>query len=152
MKKTAIISIAVIIFDQIIKKIITSKLVLGESVTIIKNILSITYVTNTGAAFSILNSNTYLLIMISLMTLIALNVYLLKIKTDNIEKMIYGFLIGGIAGNLIDRILHGYVIDYINVNVFGYPFPIFNFADMVIVMSILLIVVYKKDDNNEIQN
>ncbi|MBR2588293.1 MAG: signal peptidase II [Bacilli bacterium] len=152
MKKTALISIAVVAFDQIIKKVITSKLVLGESISIIKNILNITYVTNTGAAFSILSSNTYFLIMISLIVLTVLVLYLIKVKTDNNEKTIYGFLIGGIIGNLIDRIFNQAVIDYIDVNIFGYPFPVFNFADMVIVISILLIIIYKKDDKNEIQN
>ena len=152
MKKTALISIAVVAFDQIIKKVITSKLVLGESISIIKNILNITYVTNTGAAFSILSSNTYFLIMISLIVLTVLVLYLIKVKTDNNEKIIYGFLIGGIIGNLIDRIFNQAVIDYIDVNIFGYPFPLFNFADMVIVISILLIIIYKKDDKNEIQN
>ncbi|MBR3209230.1 MAG: signal peptidase II [Bacilli bacterium] len=152
MKKTALISIAVVAFDQIIKKVITSKLVLGESISIIKNILNITYVTNTGAAFSILSSNTYFLIMISLIVLTVLVLYLIKVKTDNNEKIIYGFLIGGIIGNLIDRIFNQAVIDYIDVNIFGYPFPVFNFADMVIVISILLIIIYKKDDKNEIQN
>lgn len=152
MKKTALISIAVVAFDQIIKKVITSKLVLGESISIIKNILNITYVTNTGAAFSILSSNTYFLIMISLIVLTVLVLYLIKVKIDNNEKIIYGFLIGGIIGNLIDRIFNQAVIDYIDVNIFGYPFPVFNFADMVIVISILLIIIYKKDDKNEIQN
>lgn len=152
MKKTAIISIAVVVFDQIIKKIITSKLILGQSIIIIKNLLNITYVTNTGAAFSILSSNTYLLTTISIITLAAIIIYLIKAKTDDNEKIIYAFLCGGISGNLIDRLFNKAVIDYIDVNLFGYPFPIFNFADMVIVISILLIIIYKKDDKNEIQN
>lgn len=152
MKKPALISLAVVIFDQIIKKIITTKLILGESITIIKNILNITYVENTGAAFSILSSNTYFLIMISLIVLVLLILFLIKVKTDNNEKIIYGFLIGGIMGNLVDRIINKAVIDYIDINIFGYPYPIFNFADIVIVVSILLIIIYKKDDKNEIQD
>ena len=141
MKKTALISIAVVAFDQIIKKVITSKLVLGESISIIKNILNITYVTNTGAAFSILSSNTYFLIMISLIVLTVLVLYLIKVKTDNNEKTIYGFLIGGIIGNLIDRIIYGSVIDFIDFRIFNYNYPIFNIADSAIVIGVIILII-----------
>ena len=51
----------------------------------------------------------------------------------------HSLLLGGILGNLLDRIVNGYVIDYISLNIFGYHFPIFNFADICIVISVILI-------------
>ena len=55
--------------------------------------------------------------------------------------------------NLLDRIIHGYVIDYISLNIFGYHFPIFNFADICIVISMTILVLLQlRGEKNEIQN
>ena len=65
-----------------------------------------------------------------------------KIVNKNVElldTLTYSLLLGGVAGNLIDRIIHGDVIDYIGLKIFGYNFPIFNFADICIVLSVILI-------------
>ena len=68
--------------------------------------------------------------------------YMIKGKDLNkYEEIIYGVLIGGIIGNLIDRVVHGSVIDYLDFNLFGYNFPVFNFADICIVISIILIII-----------
>lgn len=67
-------------------------------------------------------------------------------------QIIYGILLGGIIGNLIDRIIYGYVIDYLNFNIFGYNFPVFNFADICIVISIFIIIIeILKGDKNAVQ-
>ena len=55
----------------------------------------------------------------------------------------YSMLIGGIIGNMIDRIIYGYVIDYLSFNIFGYSFPIFNLADTFIVVSIIMLLLYE---------
>ena len=97
---------------------------------------------NTGAAFSILSSNTLLLILISVLALNLIYFFLIRGKQlNNFEEIIYGILIGGIIGNLIDRVVHGSVIDYLDFNLFGYNFPVFNFADICIVISIILIII-----------
>ena len=64
----------------------------------------------------------------------------------------FGLLFGGILGNLCDRIFYGYVRDFIGLNIFGYNFPIFNIADMSIVIGVILIVVatFKGDVKNGI--
>lgn len=140
MKKILPISLLFVVIDQIVKILVISKLALQQSITIINNFFNITYVRNTGAAWSILSGNVLLLIMISVLALVAIYYYLIKDKELNkIDIVSYSMLIGGIIGNLIDRVVHGYVIDYLDFKIFNYNFPIFNVADTLIVISIIII-------------
>lgn len=140
MKKILPISLLLIVIDQVVKILVISKLALQQSITIINNFFNITYVRNTGAAWSILSGNVLLLIMISVLALVTIYYYLIKDKDLNkIDIVSYSMLIGGIIGNLIDRIVHGYVIDYLDFKIFNYNFPIFNIADTLIVISIIII-------------
>ena len=150
LKKISIISILLIILDQVIKLIVDSNLALGESINIISNFFSITYVRNTGAAFSILNGSRLFLIIIAVIALYF--IYQILIKNQNLSKlniMINSLLISGIIGNMFDRIVREYVIDYLDFNLFGYSFPIFNLADICIVIGcFLLIITTIKEDKN----
>lgn len=140
MKKILPISFLLIVIDQIVKILVINKMALQQSITIINNFFNITYVRNTGAAWSILSGNVLLLIMISVLALVTIYYYLIKDKDLNkIDIVSYSMLIGGIIGNLIDRIVHGYVIDYLDFKIFNYNFPIFNIADTLIVISIIII-------------
>lgn len=142
MKKLSFLTCIFVLCDQLIKLLISHFLVEYEYVDIIKNVLTITHVHNTGAAFSILSDNVVLLVGISLIALVLIYFYVLKKIEYTIKNIfIYSLLIGGIIGNLIDRVVHGYVIDYISVNIFGYHFPVFNLADIFIVISVLLLFV-----------
>ncbi len=142
MKKLSLFTIILILCDQLIKVFISHSLVEYEYIDIIKNVLTITHVHNTGAAFSLLSNNIWLLIGISLIALVFIYFYVLKkIVYTNFNIFVYSLLIGGIIGNLIDRLVHGYVIDYISVNIFGYHFPIFNLADIFIVVSVILLFI-----------
>ena len=140
MKKILPISLLFVVIDQVVKILVINKMALQQSITIINNFFNITYVRNTGAAWSILSGNVLLLIMISVLALVAIYYYLIKDKELNkIDIVSYSMLIGGIIGNLIDRIVHGYVIDYLDFKIFNYNFPIFNVADTLIVISIIII-------------
>ncbi len=140
MKKILPISLCLVLVDQIVKVLITKILGLHESIIVIKDFFSLTYVRNTGAAWSILSGNTLLLVLISIIALVFIYHYLIKDKVLNeIDVVSYGILIGGIVGNLIDRIIHGYVIDYFDFKIFNYNFPIFNIADVLIVISVIII-------------
>ena len=142
MKKLSFLTCIFVLCDQLIKLLISHFLVEYEYVDIIKNVLTITHVHNTGAAFSILSDNVVLLVGISLIALVLIYFYVLKKIEYTIKNIfIYSLLIGGIIGNLIDRVVHGYVIDYISVNIFGYHFPVFNLADIFTVISVLLLFV-----------
>lgn len=142
MKKIFSISFICILIDQIIKLIITINLNFTESINIIKNFFRITYLQNNGAAFSILSGNRIFLILITLLSLILIYFVLIKNKKiNNIESICYGSLIGGIIGNLIDRIRLGYVIDYLDFNFGNYQYPVFNFADILIVVSAITLLI-----------
>ena len=141
-KKIIYTSSIIIILDQLIKYLISTKLQLNESIEIINKVFSLTYVQNIGAAWNILSGNRFLLIVIGIISLIAIYIYFIKNqKLTKIEWITYSILIGGIVGNLIDRIFYGYVIDYLNFNLLGYDFPIFNLADICIVVSVFLIII-----------
>ena len=129
-----------LIVDQFIKIFLTNNMVLHQSFILIKNFLNITLVYNTGAAFSILNGNKLLLIGIGIAALIFLIYYIKSLEVINdFDIFTYSLLLGGILGNLIDRIVHGYVIDYLSFNFGNFYFPIFNFADVCIVLAVVLI-------------
>ena len=126
----------------------------GESINIINGFFNITLIGNTGAAFSILNSNTLLLIIISLVVLNVLYFCFIKgKKLNDFEQLSFGLLIGGILGNLIDRVLRMQVIDYLDFNFFGFNFPVFNLADIAIVISMILIAIQViKGDKNGVSS
>ena len=140
MKKILPISLLLVIIDQAVKILVISKMALQQSIQVINNFFNITYVRNTGAAWSILSGNVLLLIVVSIVALIGIYYYLIRDKKLNrIDIISYSMLIGGIIGNLIDRVIHGYVIDYLDFKIFNYNFPIFNIADTLIVISIIII-------------
>ena len=142
MKKLYVVALLSLIFDQIIKNIILLFMNFGQSITVINGFFNITLIGNTGAAFSILSSNTLFLIIISIVVLNL--IYFLFIKGKKLsgyEQISYGVLVGGIIGNLIDRVVHGQVIDYLDFNIFGYNFPVFNLADIAIVISMIFIAI-----------
>lgn len=133
-----LIIILFLFIDQLIKFLVASNMYVGQSITIISNFFKITYVTNDGAAFNLFSGNIIFLIIIAILVIF----YIIKnIKTlEKKEKYIYSILIAGILGNLIDRIFRGFVIDYIDFRIFGYDMAIFNFADICIVCSCILLV------------
>lgn len=135
-------SLIFFVIDQVIKYVISSKMILNQNIVLFKNFLSIRLTHNTGAAFSILEGNTLLLVLIGIIAFLCIVLYLKKLdRLNDGDIFIYSLLLGGLLGNLFDRIIHGYVIDYISFNFNGYLFPVFNFADICIVISILLIVI-----------
>ena len=152
MKKLYGFALITILFDQLIKNGLLFFMSFGQSITVIPNFFSITLIGNTGAAFSILSSNTLLLIVISVVVLNLIYFFLIKgKKLNDLEQISYGLLIGGIIGNLIDRALHMQVIDYLDFTFFGYNFPVFNLADIAIVISMVFIGIQViKGDKNEV--
>lgn len=152
-KKLSIIIIAIfgIALDQISKLYISSNLILYKKNPIINNFFNITYVQNKGAAWGILDGNSVFLVLITLIALFIIIRFIFK--EENLTKLdilSYGLLLGGITGNFIDRILRGFVIDFLDFYIFGYDFPVFNIADIMIVVSVIIMVIsYLRGDINE---
>lgn len=141
-KKLALFSTIFIVLDQLIKILISNTIELNESIDVIKNFFSIANVHNFGAAWSMFDGSVIMLIVVGLIALVFIYfTFLHKKKLNKLEEVTYSLLIGGIIGNLIDRIVLGYVVDYLSFNIFGYMFPVFNLADIGIVVSVFLIII-----------
>lgn len=138
-KRIYLIVILGIILDQITKAFATVYL---DNIVLIKDFLSLTYVENYGGAWGILNNNLFILVGVSIITLIIINRYISSdVNITKLSMVSYGLLIGGIFGNLFDRIFRGYVVDFLNFYIFKYDFPVFNVADMLIVIGIILMFI-----------
>lgn len=153
LQKSLIITLICLILDQIIKVVVVGTMGINSSIPIIDNFFSITYVENDGAAWSIFSGNRIFLIIISVIALIFIYLYVFNDKKLKAFELInYSVLIGGIFGNLLDRIKFGKVIDYLDFKIFGYNFPIFNLADICIVISIILLLIYSFKDRKGSRN
>lgn len=130
------------LLDQIIKLLVTKNMNLFQEITIIPKFFSLYYLKNTGAAFSIFGNKILFLIIISIISLIVLKNYIEKLKrVTNLTIISLGIMLGGIMGNLFDRILYKSVIDYLSFNFFGYSFPVFNLADIGITIGAILLII-----------
>lgn len=133
----ALIILGVIILDQITKCCIKYSLGLNESIPLIKNFLSFAFITNTGSIFGLWKGFNLQMIFLSLIVLGFILYYWYELKVH--EKFYFLLIIGGILGNLIDRILYGYVIDFINFSFW----PAFNIADAAITIGVISLVIYE---------
>ena len=128
--KHYIIGIIIVLIDQLSKLLIINK-----KITIIPNFLNFTYTENTGGAFSL--GRNYIILAISLILIIGIVIYLVKNKSKITSYIPFVLIIAGSIGNLIDRIFRGFVVDFIDVNLFN--FPNFNIADICIVFGIIIL-------------
>ena len=151
MQMIIIFTIIFFLIDLVSKLVISNLMNVRDSILIIKDFFYITYVRNTGAAWSMFAGNTLLLIIVSLIIISIIVYYILKSKPNNkMEKIAYSMILGGSIGNFFDRIIYGYVIDFLDFNIFGYDYPIFNLADTFIVVGVILLIIYTwrcKDGN-----
>lgn len=132
-----ILSLAIMLFDQLTKFYIQKTMVLGMSVPVFADILHITYILNPGAAFGILENQRVFFIIIAFVMISTIIYMYPKIAVHClVMRLGIGFLIGGAAGNVIDRIQTGYVVDFIDFRIW----PIFNIADIAIVFGVGMII------------
>lgn len=149
-KKVYIIALIIYIIDQISKSIISTYLKLNQSIIIIKDFFYLRYINNTGASWGILSNSRILLIILSLLAIIIIIRYMYSFKKTKMNIIGFGFVLGGILGNLSDRILYGYVKDFLDFIIFNYDFPVFNIADIFIVLGVLILIIsiIKGEDSN----
>ena len=146
------LSIILLIIDQISKLLVVKLIDINSSIELMKNFFYLTYTHNTGAAFSILTGQRLFLILVAIVILIIIINYLRKNKVEGkIDRLAFSLIIGGSLGNLLDRIVRGYVVDFLDFKIFGYNFPVFNLADTFIVIGVflLLITLTRKEHSND---
>ena len=148
-KKTYIIAVLVLIIDQVSKSVIEAFVNLNESIQVIKDFFYITVVHNTGGAWSIFSNHSYLFIIASVVAIVLLIKFMFGFKNNLRNNIAFAFLFGGIFSNLADRIFLGYVRDFLDFKLFGYNYPIFNIADITIVVGVILLIkaVIKGEDH-----
>lgn len=130
-----------VLIDRLIKNVAAEKLIGGGTVVLIKGVLGLTYAENTGAAFSMFNTSTNVLSVVTGVVMAVGLVLLFVIKNKpKIYDICIPLIIAGGMGNLLDRLTRGYVIDYIRT--LFIDFPIFNFADILITCACFAIIIY----------
>ena len=121
-----IIAGLILISDQTLKAYLVKILLKDESISVVQNIFHITLVYNTGGAFGIFQNRTALFVAISVVAIIAIVLFYIKLKRQTlIYKIAIPLVLGGAVSNLIDRLRFGFVIDYLDFRVW----PVFNIAD-----------------------
>ena len=146
--RIAEISIAavVLVADQVTKAFVRSGFVLHQEQEIIPGLLNITRVHNTGAAFGMLNAvdlpmKTLLLGIVAAAALAGLAIYAATLPADQrLTRLGLALIIGGAAGNLVDRIAAGYVLDFVDVYWNDWHFWAFNVADAAITVGVALMI------------
>ncbi|MDC0073749.1 signal peptidase II [Alphaproteobacteria bacterium] len=136
-----ILAIFVLFLDQITKLFVLD--FLRDGSILINNNFNLVLVYNTGISFSLFQMNSYSgqLILASLGGLIVIFLFLWLLKLKNVfHSLALGLIIGGALGNIFDRIIRGGVIDFIDLHIFDYHWPAFNFADSAIVVGALGII------------
>ena len=132
----AVVSVLIVIADRITKIWIDSHMALGETRPLFGKLAQLCYIHNSGAAFSMLEGKQTLLIGLTAAVMIGIIVYVsvYKKKLPFIERFSLALITGGGFGNLICRVLHGYVIDFIDIHFI----PVFNVADIAITIGCVL--------------
>lgn len=151
-----VITIVILAFDQVTKFLTKKHMFLGQSKEIIGDFIRYTYIENPGMAFGIQIGNKKLFTIFSIVASMVIFFYLLRTRGDKrFVKIALSLILGGAIGNLIDRILYGAVVDFIDVGIAELRWPVFNIADsavsvgMVILIAIILFEPKESEDKEE---
>jgi len=151
--RLALIAGLIVLLDQISKAIVVSRLALYASVKVIPGFFDITFVLNPGGAFGFLAGqhsglrHIFFLGVSSLAICFILVLYRKVSPTHRMLSLAFAFILGGAAGNLIDRIRFGRVVDFLDFHYGSYHWPAFNVADSAITVGMIIFVyhlVFKK--------
>jgi len=146
--RTFLLALLVVLpLDQATKALVVRRFGYGEELTVIPGLLDLTHVRNPGGAFSFFADGASewrapFFIGASVLAIGLLGFYFWRLERDErLSALALGLVLGGALGNLIDRLVHGEVIDFINVHLTrSYTWPTFNVADSAIVVGVGLLV------------
>lgn len=127
--------------DQLVKRFFFINQVQFENFEVIKDFFYLTYLENRGAAFGMLQDFRWAFIALTIITLVAITWYFIR-HNHLLLRTSLALITAGAIGNFIDRLLNGYVVDFLHFYPFGYDFAVFNFADMCITVGTALLVIY----------
>ena len=139
-------ALAIVVLDQIVKAMVRSRLMLHESITVIPGFFDLTRVHNTGAAYGFLDGvdfpfKTALLACVATAALVGLTIYAVRLdRSQVLTRAGLTLVIGGAAGNLIDRVTAGYVLDFFDLYRGDWHFWAFNVADSAITIGVALMI------------
>lgn len=140
-----------VLFDLFTKFLIQNYLFLNQSIKI-NQFFDIVYVQNYGVSFGLFSREIphWVLVLIALLVVILI-LYLMIISNKNLEKNAYFLIIAGAIGNIIDRILNSYVVDFISLHYEMFYWPAFNFADIYITIGIIVLIIsfFTKSEENK---
>lgn len=139
MRLLAIIVGLIVFLDQLTKFVVSYHMEIGQSITVINNFFYITYLRNPGAAFGMLPYQTTFFVVITIIVA-ALILYYYRLLSEKHSWLRLGLSLqlGGALGNLIDRVLDGYVVDFLDLTVWP---AVFNLADAAIVIGIVFFLI-----------
>ena len=141
-----ILVVTLVIADQVTKALVRRALELHESIPVIPDLLALTRVHNTGAAFGMFNSmdfpaKTLLLTVVASLALLGVAWYAMSIPaSERLARLGVACILGGAIGNLIDRATAGYVLDFVDASWQGWHFWAFNVADAAISIGVILMI------------
>ncbi|MBF8437621.1 signal peptidase II [Halanaerobiaceae bacterium Z-7014] len=139
MIKFGVIFLLLIGIDQLSKFYIENTMFIGESRPLIEGIFHITYVRNTGISFGLLADRTGIILIIQLFIIILLFYLKSQVFSNNFYiNLFFVFVFAGATGNILDRLIYGYVIDFFDFQIW----PVFNFADIYIVLGVLGLILF----------
>jgi len=140
------VPILVVVLDQITKWLVRTRVPLHESIVVIPGFLDITHVRNTGAAYGFLDAvefpgKTLVIALVALCALVGIAAYAVTLTGQHLLPRVgVALIIGGAAGNLIDRLLVGSVVDFVDAYWGGWHFWVFNVADSAITIGVALMI------------
>ncbi|MCG3778410.1 MAG: Lipoprotein signal peptidase [Nitrospira sp.] len=146
----------IIVIDQVTKLSIMQSMRLHESIPIVQDFFSLTYIRNPGAAFGLLagSSNAFRMVFFGVTSLIALallGTILFRLpEKDWVGQLSISGVLGGAIGNLIDRLRYGEVIDFLDVYVNAYHWPAFNVADSAISVGVVFLIIHFAFEEKEL--
>ena len=137
----SLIALLIILVDQITKWLVVKYMTLGESITVVENLLYITSHRNRGAAWGILQGQMWFFYIVTTLVIIGIVYYIRKFSADKLTGISLGLILGGAIGNFIDRIFRNEVVDFVHTYIFSYSFPVFNVADSALCIGVGLMVI-----------
>ncbi len=148
-----------LVADRVTKTVVVNSLTLNQpwqpSTSWLQRVFSLTYTTNTGAAFGLFPDQGSLFVVIAVVVITAIVVYYRHLPSGYIlARMALGLQLGGALGNLIDRLRQGYVVDFVDLNFWPLEnWPVFNLADSAIVVGVgLLAITMLREDVENLDN